>query len=196
MAIILASASPRRRELMERITRAYRVEPSRVDESRITAPDPAALAGALAAAKCADVAARHPGDVVIGCDTVVDCGGRVFGKPADAAAARAMLAALSGRTHAVHTGVCIRCGAWQESFVVTSRVRFFPIPAAEQEAYVHTAEPYDKAGAYAIQGRAALWLDSIEGDYYNIMGFPVSRVAAALRRCPQALCTNSTETDC
>lgn len=196
MAIILASASPRRRELMDRITRDYRVEPSHVDESRITAPDPAALAGALATTKCADVAARHPADVVIGCDTVVDCDGRVFGKPAGAAEARAMLAALSGRTHAVHTGVCIRCGAWQEAFVVTSRVRFFAIPAAEQEAYVHTAEPYDKAGAYAIQGRAALWLDGIEGDYYNIMGFPVSRIAAALRRCPQALCTNSTETDC
>lgn len=196
MAIVLASASPRRRELMDRITPDYRVEPSSVDESRITAPDPAALAGALAAAKCADVAVRHPADVVIGCDTVVDCGGRVFGKPADAADARAMLTALSGRTHAVHTGVCIRCGAWQEKFVVTSRVRFFDIPAAELADYIATAEPYDKAGAYAIQGRAALWLDGIEGDYYNIMGFPVSRIAAALGRCPQALCTNSTESDC
>jgi septum formation protein len=181
MEIILASGSPRRRELMGRITRAYRVEPSTVDESRITAENPSALVAALAQAKCADVASRHPEAVVIGCDTVVDCGGTVFGKPADEADARRMLSSLSGREHAVRTGVCIRQGARQEAFVVTSRVRFFPIPAEELAAYTATAEPYDKAGAYAVQGRAALWLEGIDGDYYNVMGFPLSRVAAALR---------------
>lgn len=182
MEIILASGSPRRRELMQRITPDYRVEASQVDESGITAPTPAALAGALAAAKCGDVAARHPRAVVIGCDTVVECGGQVFGKPADAADARRMLQALSGSTHAVHTGVCIRRGAERVQFTATSRVRFFPIPPQELEAYIATAEPYDKAGAYAIQGRAGLWLDAIDGDYYNIVGFPLSRIAAALRQ--------------
>ncbi len=182
MEIILASQSPRRRELMGLITKEYAVEPSTVEERAIHAETPKALVKALAEAKCRDVAGRHPGALVIGCDTVVDCGGEVFGKPRDAADARRMLTALSGAEHAVHTGVCLRCGAREESFTVTSRVKFFPIPAEEREAYIAAKEPYDKAGAYAIQGCAALWLEAIEGDYYNIMGFPVSRVAAALRR--------------
>lgn len=182
MEIILASGSPRRRELMALITPDCRVVPGTVDESRITAPSPQALVGALAAAKCAEVSLHYPQAAVIGADTVVDCGGEVFGKPKDEADAARMLRRLSGGVHAVHTGVCIRCPAGQRSFVVTSRVRFFPIPEPELRAYLTTAEPYDKAGAYAIQGQAALWLDAIEGDYYNIMGFPVSRVAAALRQ--------------
>jgi septum formation protein len=179
--ILLASGSPRRRELMQLITPDYSVEPSTVDESKISAPTPAALVAALAEAKCSDVAARHPDAVVIGCDTVVDYNGTVFGKPKDAADARRMLTALSGSTHAVHTGVCIRGGQEKVCFTATSHVKFFPIPAQELEEYLATKEPYDKAGAYAIQGRAALWLDAIEGDYYNIMGFPVSRVAGALK---------------
>lgn len=181
MAIILASASPRRRELMNLITADYQVEPSTLDESDITAETPALLAKALAAAKCNDIAKNHPADVTIGCDTVVDCGGEVFGKPKDHADAVRMLRALSGGTHAVHTGVCIRQGERVNNFVVTSEVSFFPLSEAEIAFYTDTKEPYDKAGAYAIQGRAALWLDQINGDYYNIMGFPVSRVAAALR---------------
>ncbi len=181
MAIILASASPRRRELMNLITPDYQVEPSALDESKIKAETPALLAKALAAAKCNDIASRHPADVVIGCDTVVDCSGEVFGKPKDRTDAVRMLQALSGRTHAVHTGVCIRNGETVNNFVVTSEVVFFPLSEAEIAFYADTKEPYDKAGAYAIQGRAALWLDKIDGDYYNIMGFPVSRVAAALR---------------
>ncbi len=181
MEIVLASGSPRRRELMARITPEYRVAPGTLDESRITAPTPQALVAALAAAKCAEAAARFPAAAVVGADTVVDCGGEVFGKPRDAADAARMLRRLSGNVHEVHTGVCIQAPAGRQAFVATSRVRFFPIPEAELEAYLATEEPYDKAGAYAIQGRAALWLDAIEGDYYNIVGFPVSRVAAALR---------------
>lgn len=181
MAIILASASPRRRELMDNITPNYQVQPSTLDESGIQAETPALLAQALARAKCEDVAAGHPGDVVIGCDTVVDCDGQVFGKPKDREDAVRMLRALSGGTHAVHTGVCISAGEQINSFVVTSKVVFFPLEESEIQSYADTKEPYDKAGAYAIQGRAALWLDRIEGDYYNIMGFPVSRVASALR---------------
>ena len=152
MAIILASGSPRRRELMALITPDYRVETSDVDESGITAADPASLVQALARAKCMAVAQHHPEDVVIGCDTVVDCGGEVFGKPRDAADARRMLRALSGRTHAVHTGVCIARGGRAECFADTCRVTFFPIEEADLEAYIASAEPYDKAGGYAIQG--------------------------------------------
>lgn len=180
MSIILASGSPRRKELMALITTDYRVETSDVDESRITASDPAALVQALARAKCMAVAQQHPEDVVIGCDTVVDCGGEVFGKPQNAQDARRMLSALSGRTHAVHTGVCIACGDRIECFADTCRVTFFPIGEEDLEAYIASEEPYDKAGGYAIQGHAAVWIDRLEGDYYTIMGFPVSRVARAL----------------
>ena len=124
----------------------------------------------------------QPKTVVIGCDTVVDVKGEVFGKPHSPADAKRMLRALSGATHEVHTGVCISDGERTESFVDTCRVKFFSIPEAEIERYAATEEPYDKAGAYAIQGRAALWLDAIEGDYYTIMGLPVSRTIRLLQQ--------------
>ena len=181
MDIVLASGSPRRRELMALITPDYRVAPSTVEESLLSAPTPQRLVALLAAAKCADVAQKYPGAAVIGSDTVVDCGGEVFGKPKDAADARRMMEKLSGNTHAVHTGVCIRTPGGEQAFVATSHVRFFPIPEDELAEYIASEEPYDKAGAYAVQGRAACWLDAIDGDYYTIMGFPVSRVARALR---------------
>ena len=180
MALILASASPHRRELLSLITKDFTVETSQVDEAAITAPTPAKLAQALADAKCRAVAAQHPEDIVIGCDTVVDYAGRVFGKPKDHEDALRMLRALSGAQHHVHTGVCISDGARTESFVDSCRVTFFPLGEEEIDFYASTAEPYDKAGAYAIQGRAALWLDRIEGDYYTIMGLPVSRTVQLL----------------
>lgn len=180
MAIVLASASPRRRELMSLITNDFIIRTSEVDESGITAQTPALLVQKLAQAKCLDVAKTCPEDVVIGCDTVVDVGGEVFGKPRDAADARRMLAALSGRTHQVHTGVCIARGDRVECFCDSCSVTFFEIDPEDMEAYIASAEPYDKAGAYAIQGHAAVWIDRLEGDYYTIMGFPVSRTARAL----------------
>ena len=180
--MILASQSPRRRELLSLYTKDFEVCVSAFDESTVTADTPAQLVEKLARGKCLTVAAEHPGCVVVGCDTVVDVGGEVFGKPHSVEDARRMLQALSGATHQVHTGVCISDGRRTESFVDTSRVTFFPIPDEELEAYIATDEPYDKAGAYAIQGRAALWLDRIEGDYYTIMGFPVSRVARLLAK--------------
>ncbi len=129
----------------------------------------------LAIGKCLAVAKQHPDAVVIGCDTVVDVDGTVFGKPHDAEDAKRMLRALSGKTHQVHTGVCIAKGDRAEHFVDSCKVTFFSLGEEEIELYTTTPEPYDKAGAYAIQGRAALWLDRIEGDYYTIMGLPVSR---------------------
>lgn len=182
MAIILASGSPRRRELMALITPHYTVCTSEVDEEAITAETPALLVEKLARAKCLAVAKDHPQDVVIGCDTVVDCDGEVFGKPHNVEDARRMLRALSGRSHAVHTGVCVAQGDRVESFVDTCLVEFAPIAEADLEAYLATAEPYDKAGAYAVQGHAALWLDALHGSYYTVMGFPVSRVARALEK--------------
>ena len=143
MALILASGSPRRRELMSLITPDYTVITSDVDETKIAADSPAHLAKALATAK-----AR---------------------------------AALSGREHRVHTGVCICRGRRAAATVETTVVHFSPIAEDDLCAYVRTPEPYDKAGAYAIQGHAALWCAGIEGCYYNIMGLPVHRTAQLLR---------------
>ena len=181
MKLILASGSPRRRELLGMVTADFEVCASSFDERAVRADSPAALAGALARGKCLAVAAERPGCLVVGSDTVVELEGEVFGKPADAADARRMLRALSGRSHWVHTGVCVSDGARDESFVDSCRVTFFPIPDEEIERCIQSGEPFDKAGAYAIQGRAALWLDRLEGDYYTIMGLPVSRTARLLR---------------
>ena len=169
MNLILASGSPRRRELLSLYTSDFAVCVSDFDESAVTAPTPARLVEELARGKCLAVSAQHPGAVV-------------FGKPHSPADAKRMLRALSGATHEVHTGVCISDGERTESFVDTCRVKFFSIPEAEIERYAATEEPYDKAGAYAIQGRAALWLDAIEGDYYTIMGLPVSRTIRLLQQ--------------
>ena len=181
MSLILASGSPRRRELMALITPDSRLGTGGVGERGFAADTPARLPQALAAAKARAVAAQYPGDVVVGCDTVVDCGGVVFGKPRDEADAVAMLRALSGRAHRVHTGVCVCRDGQAAATVETTTVHFAPIPEEELLAYVRTPEPYDKAGAYAIQGHAALWCAGIEGCYYNIMGLPVHRTAQLLR---------------
>lgn len=180
MSLILASGSPRRRELLALITKDFTICASDVDESKIAADTPAHLAQALAMAKARAVALQHPDDVVLGCDTVVECGGEVFGKPHDEADAARMLRALSGGTHMVHTGVCV-CGGGKAVYCVeTSRVHFAPIAEEDLLRYIRTPEPYDKAGAYAIQGHAALWCSGIEGCYYNIMGLPVHRTAQLL----------------
>ena len=182
MKIILASGSPRRKELLSMITPDFTVKVSDVDESAIHAQTPALLAKALARAKCLAVSCEEPQALVLGCDTVVECDGEVFGKPRDKADALRMLHALAGRRHYVHTGVCLAAGSQIENFAVTSAVDFFPVEEEDMEAYAATAEPYDKAGGYAIQGHAAVWCSGIEGCYYNIMGLPVSHVAQALKK--------------
>lgn len=182
MSLILASGSPRRRELLSLYTTDFTACASDFDESTVTADTPAHLVEQLARGKCLAVSAQHPGDVVIGCDTVVDVNGEVFGKPHSVEDAKQMLHALSGAIHEVHTGVCISNGSRTESFVDSCKVSFFPLSEEEIDFYASTKEPYDKAGAYAIQGRAALWLDRIEGDYYTIMGLPLSRTVQLLAR--------------
>ena len=153
--LILASQSPRRKELLSLYTTDFTVCVSDFDEDAVTADTPARL---------------------------VDVNGEVFGKPHSPDDARRMLRALSGATHYVHTGVCVSDGTRTESFVDTCKVTFFPLSEEEIERYAATEEPYDKAGAYAIQGRAAVWLDAIEGDYYTIMGLPVSRTVRLLEQ--------------
>lgn len=186
MKIILASSSPRRQELMARITPAFTVCAAGVDEAAIrSAPSgsPALLAQRLAEAKCRAVARAHPEAAVIGCDTIVDVDGAVFGKPRDRADARRMLRALSGRAHLVHTGVFLCAAGHETGFADTTRVHFAPLSDDEIDAYAATGDPDDKAGAYGIQSGAAKFVAGIEGCFFNVMGLPVARVYAALREC-------------
>ncbi|MGE5508468.1 MAG: Maf family protein [Chitinophagales bacterium] len=182
--LILASASPRRRELLELLDLPFTVVPSRAPEPPFAGGDPAAYASALALAKAREVAARLDRGVVIGADTVVTLGGRVFGKPRDDADAAAMLAALSGRTHQVITGLALvtaPAGA-EESLSVVTKVQFRELTPERIARYVATGEPSDKAGAYAIQGRAAAWVTALSGDYFNVVGLPVATLAELLER--------------
>ena len=180
--LILASRAPDGKSCCSLYTTDFTVCVSDFDEDAVTADTPARLveAGPGQVPCCGQGTPRCRG--AVGCDTVVDVNGEVFGKPHSPDDARRMLRALSGATHYVHTGVCVSDGTRTESFVDTCKVTFFPLSEEEIERYAATEEPYDKAGAYAIQGRAAVWLDAIEGDYYTIMGLPVSRTVRRLEQ--------------
>ena len=180
--MILASQSPRRKQLLTLITPNFTVQTSDVDESESMIFPPKALAKSLAKAKCLAVAATHKNETVIGCDTVVEIDGEVLGKPADEADAARMISLLSGRTHLVHTGVCISKNGFSISFAETTYVFFDHISQSDIAKYIKTAEPYDKAGAYGIQGWAAKYTRGIGGCYYNVMGLPVAHIAKILQK--------------
>jgi nucleoside triphosphate pyrophosphatase len=183
-AVLLASASPRRRELLASVGLRVLVMPSEVDE--VDPPDvaPRAIAEHYAKAKADAVLARIGKNVMIAADTVVDLDGQPFGKPADPAHARAMLRALSGREHLVHTAFEVVDGTTGDRLArcSTTRVRFAPLGSDEIDAYVATGEPLDKAGAYGVQGRGAALVDSIDGDYHTVMGFPLGLFVRSLSR--------------
>ncbi len=178
---ILASASPRRQQLLKLILPRFEILPSDVDESGIAHPDPAQLVQQLAAAKCRPVAQRHRPALVIGCDTVVDLAGEVLGKPQNAQEAQHMLQKMSGKTHRVHTGVCLSQNGEETLFTETTAVTFWPLTEAEIADYIATGDPFDKAGAYGIQGGAAKFVQRVEGDFFNVMGLPIGRLYHRLR---------------
>ena len=179
--VILASGSPRRRELLENAGLAIEVIPSPAEEIHDAAMAPGTLCEANARLKAAAVAGAHPGTWVIGADTLVFLDGIPLGKPADRAAAAAMLAALSGRTHDVRTGVCIvDPGGRARTFHETTRVTFRALDAAAIRAYHALVNPLDKAGAYGIQEHGERIIEKIDGPYDNVMGLPVAAVVAAL----------------
>lgn len=182
--MILASQSPRRRQILEEAGFEFRTLPSSFDESRVEERDPRRLVLHLAAGKASDVCDQaEAGEIVIGSDTVVVLDGAVLGKPKDAEDARNMLERLSGRTHKVLTAVSLwRDGHEAASFVETTAVSFWPLSAEEIAAYVATGEPLDKAGSYGIQGRGRLIVKDVEGDFYNVVGLPVAHLARELRR--------------
>lgn len=175
---ILASASPRRCELFGLISDDFRIVPSNAEE---TAPDGIAaenLPEYLARLKAGDIAPKYPFDTVIGADTVVILDGKVLGKPENPEDAVRMLTALSGKRHKVITGCAVYKNGACRSFSSATEVEFYPLDDKEISDYVATGEPLDKAGAYGIQGRGALFVKSVNGDYFNVVGLPV----AALRR--------------
>lgn len=179
--VILASASPRRKELMGLICRDFRVIPSDCEEDVLEEIRPEMTAEYLSKQKCGCIAEVYRNALVIGCDTVVICGGKVLGKPEDERDAKEMLRTLSGKTHQVITGVTISCGGRQSSFSVCTNVTFRQLSDEDISDYVKTGEPMDKAGAYGIQGKGALLAEKINGDFYNVVGLPISELASKLR---------------
>lgn len=182
-SIVLASASPRRSELLESAGIIFSVIPADIPEEPLPGESPTAHVLRLAEEKALTVAGSVEGDLFIGADTVVVCNDVIMGKPVDAVDARRMLSALSGRDHEVITGFAVhdRTVSVTHTGVVRTRVLFKPLTAEEIDAYIATGCPFDKAGAYAIQGGAAYMVRGIEGSYTNVVGLPLCEVVEALR---------------
>jgi septum formation protein len=182
--LILASASPRRAEILHNAGYAFTVVSSAIDETPIPGESAEAMVQRLADAKAELVAARSVGPaIVVAADTAVLIGSQVLGKPRTTEDARHMLQSLSGMTHAVITGVSLvrLPDVERRSFVESTAVHFTTLGAEEIEEYLATGEPFDKAGGYAIQGRAARFIPRIEGCYFNVVGLPLARLARELR---------------
>lgn len=173
--IILASASPRRKEILELADLKFDVMPSDAQEiTTKTAPNEVVME--LASIKAKDIYKKsEKQSMVVGADTVVAYQGQILGKPADEADAKRMLTMLSGQTHEVYTGVCVIEDGKTKTFYEETKVTFYEISDEQIDRYIKTGEPMDKAGSYGIQGKAAVFIKGIEGDYHNVVGFPIAR---------------------
>jgi septum formation protein len=201
--VILASASPRRRQLVRLLGLPVRAVAAEVDETAVEGEPPAGLAARLARAKARAVSGAHPHELVVGCDTVVALDGQVLGKPAGEREAREMLEQLRSRAHTVYTGVAVVQGERERVQVVETTVHMRDYTDAELVAYVASGDPLDKAGAYAIQHPTFRPVDSWEGCYANVVGFPVCHVARMLQEWGvhpaadiQAACRSATGETC
>lgn len=183
MNLILASASPRRAELLAAAGFAFAVQPADVDETPRPDESPQAYALRVAKDKANTIfrRCRESGTAVLGADTIVVLEGEILGKPSDSADSRRMLRLLSGAAHDVHTGVVVRTAEAERAAVMTTRVYFRPMDDSEIEWYVASGEPEGKAGAYAIQGRAARFIDRIDGSWSNVVGLPIADVYRLLK---------------
>lgn len=191
MSVILASGSPRRRELLSMLgVRDLKIIPARGDENPPPGASPAETVMALSEAKANEVFTRlrdsselSPGDIIIAADTIVELDGTILGKPKDTEDAHRMLRALSGRGHRVFTGVTVMSSSGEKlrEYEVTT-VRFREIDEDEIIRYTATGEPMDKAGSYGIQGRGSLLVESLDGDYFNVVGLPVCRLGKMLKK--------------
>ncbi len=179
--VILASASPRRRELLKLIFNEFKVIPSDAEEIVPKGISAEKTAEYLAELKSKAVAEKYPQYTVIGADTCVVVDNVILGKPKDKEDAKRMMQMLSGRTHKVITGCAIVKNGVISSFSVETEVEFYNLTYAEIEDYINTAEPYDKAGGYGIQGKASLFVKGIKGDYFNVVGLPVAELNQKLK---------------
>jgi septum formation protein len=181
--LILASASPRRQQLLLQLGLPFDVRPADIDERYRPDESPEAYVTRMACTKARQLASTNPTTFVLGADTIVTIDGQILGKPQNAAAARTMLRQLSGRPHDVLTGLALlhHDRAFTQIDSVRTRVRFRPIDEAEIDAYIATGEPFDKAGSYAIQGHGGRFVDGYDGCYTNVVGLPMQRTAALLR---------------
>ncbi|MEH7523887.1 Maf family protein [Bacillus sp. JJ1503] len=179
--LILASSSPRRKELLENLHLTFEVSSSDVDESFDPALTPGEVVMELSNRKAKAVSLQNRESFVIGADTVVVLEGAVLGKPKDRTEAYTMLKSLSGKTHSVYTGVSIIAPEKEKNFYLKTDVVFWELSDEEINAYIDTSEPFDKAGAYGIQGFGSVLVKEINGDYFSVVGLPVSRTVRELR---------------
>lgn len=180
-SLILASSSPRRKELLENLQFPFEVSSSDVDESFDPVLTPGEIVMELSSRKAKAVSKEYPASFVIGADTIVVLEGHVLGKPKDRAEAISMLQKLSGKTHSVFTGVSIVAPEKEKTFYVKTDVVFWELTDEEIHSYISTGEPFDKAGAYGIQGFGSALVKEIAGDYFAVVGLPVSRTVRELR---------------
>ncbi|WP_244504290.1 Maf family protein [Salibacterium halotolerans] len=180
-SLILASKSPRRSDLLHRAGYTFSVRPAEGPETFSDDDSPEEAVQQLARQKAEEVLQQYPDTVVLAADTMISLDGRPLGKPASRDDARRTLEALSGRSHDVYTGTAVFTRRSKTVFYVKTEVRFCPLDTEWIHSYLSTAEPYDKAGSYAVQGQGSLFVESIQGDFYNVMGLPVSRVSRELK---------------
>lgn len=182
MKIVLASSSPRRKQILENAGYTFEVKVPDIDENlRIKLP-PIDLVMKLALKKAEAVATDADDEVVIGADTIVCIDGKNIGKPSNAEEAKSLLRQLSGRLHRVYTGVAIVSKERQETFFVQAKVNFMKLSEDQINRYIKTEEPFDKAGGYAIQGKGCTLVENIDGDYFGVVGLPIAQIAMRLER--------------
>ncbi len=179
---ILASQSPRRRELLSMLGLEFETITADIDETMDPALSPAEAVAQVCQRKAEAVGQNHPGRLIVAADTIVVVDDRILGKPKTEQAAKDMLHLLSGREHTVMTGFCLWQDGRAETHVEQTRLRFRPLSDEEIDAYVATGSPLDKAGAYGIQDQASIFVQQLDGDYYNVMGLPLCALTTCLRR--------------
>ncbi|WP_102345405.1 Maf family protein [Bacillus sp. Marseille-P3661] len=181
--LILASGSPRRKELLEKANIPFEIIISKVDETFDPNEGPDEIVKSLALQKAEDVSKHQPEDaVVLGADTIVTFEDQILGKPKDKDEAKKMLQLLSGKEHVVYTGVAIVTKGNRSAFYEPTKVTFWELEESEIDQYIESGEPFDKAGAYGIQGLGALLVKRIEGDYFSVVGLPISRTVRELKK--------------
>lgn len=185
--LILASSSPRRQELLKQVKIPFEIRTANIDETQITTTDPVEKVVELAKLKGLAIPINLNSEVILSADTVVAFNNEIFEKPKNKQEAYEMISNFSGQTHDVYTGVMIRSNEKETVFVEQTKVEFWPLSDEEIESYISTKDPYDKAGGYGIQSIGSIFVKQIEGDYFNVMGLPISKVVRELKKfniCP------------